>query len=87
MHRVVHWTLRRRQDDGELCPGGVPGVARHPGLLPRRRQHAPRPQQEPGLQRRGPRGEHPPSGRGRQAVRRLRGGGAVLLRVALHQGS
>ena len=74
----------RWQDHPQLCAGGVPGVARHPQLLAGRRQHPPRPQPEPGLLLRGPRGEHPACGRGGQAVRRRWPGVHHQLHLALH---
>ena len=57
--------------------------ARRPHLHPRRRQHPPRPQQEPRLLARGPHREHPPHRRGREALHRRRRGRADRLHLAL----
>ena len=70
--RSFRRTVWCREDDDRVRPGGVPGGARHPDLLSRRRQREARPQQEPELLTRGPGGEHPTYLGGREAVRRRR---------------
>lgn len=78
--------VRCRKDDHQFCAGGVPGHPRHPLLLPGRRQRPSRPEQEPGLLFRRPRGEHPPYRRGGQAVCGCRAGVRHQFHFSFHKG-
>ena len=64
LHHLVHGAEWGREDDHLLRPGGVPRVQGDPRLRTGRRQHPDWTEQEPRLRSRGPRGEHPPGGRG-----------------------
>ncbi len=70
---VVHRPVGFGQVDHRQPRRQAPARAGLPHLHPRRRQRAPRPQQGPGLHRRGPRGEHPPRRRGGEADEPMRG--------------
>lgn len=78
--------VRCREDYHQFCSGGVPRNPRHPMLLPGRRQRPSRPEQEPGLLRGRPRGEHPAYRRGRQAVCRCRAGVRHQFHFSFQQG-
>src|SRR5690606_16440076 len=80
---VVHRPLRRRQVHHRQPGGQAPARDGLPHLRAGRRQRPPRPEQGPGLHRRGPRREHPPRCRGGQADGRRRPDRAGQLHLAL----
>lgn len=88
-HAGFHLSSRpvwRREDHHQLRLGRVPGVPRHPLLLPGRRQRSPRTEQEPGLLRRRSGRKHPAYCWGGQAVRRRRPGVYHQLHLSVQQG-
>ncbi|KAI0564830.1 Adenylyl-sulfate kinase APSK [Gracilaria domingensis] len=86
-HRVAHGPLRLGQVHRVRGAGANDVQEGLPGVPPGRRQHSLRPQQQPGLQCRGPQRKHPENLGGGQADGRRGRDQHVCVHLAVHCGS